>query len=415
MSRIFSLILALCACTSLSTYSKPLAEITHPQPPISNYTVNQKANPVDKSFVAAINNFSYKTTSKIFANNSKNLNYSPLSLYYALALSASGACGKTQNELLTLLGVSDSNILNQQCSNLYQTLYKNGEICRLKIANSLWLNHELYGNKNALNDEFVKNASKYFNASTYSVDFNESASRESMQKWISDNTNNTIEPNFSLDPKESLAIINTIDFYDQWVNRFDKDKSSQDVFYMSSGNKVSCEYMNRTASGSFFKGEGFTRARLGLKKNAIVFILPDEGISPQTLLSSPEKLQNVFEGGKNAFGEVVWKIPKFNFASQLSLVTTLKSLGNISAFDQTADFSKIANNAAFISNIHQETHIAIDEIGVEASAFTEIRYSGATQPEGRADMILDRPFIYAITASNGLLLFVGVCENPVAK
>ena len=35
-------------------------------------------------------------------------------------------------------------------------------------------------------------------------------------------------------------------------------------------------------------------------------------------------------------------------------------------------------------------------------------------PQGRAEMILDRPFIYAITASNGMILFVGICNNPAA-
>ena len=69
---------------------------------------------------------------------------------------------------------------------------------------------------------------------------------------------------------------------------------------------------------------------------------------------------------------------------------------------------------AFISGINQETHIAIDENGVEASAFTQIDYAGAAMPEGRAEMILNRPFIYAVTTSNGMILFVGICNNPVA-
>ena len=42
-------------------------------------------------------------------------------------------------------------------------------------------------------------------------------------------------------------------------------------------------------------------------------------------------------------------------------------------------------------------------------------YAGAALPEGRAEMTLNRPFIYYITAPDGSLLFVGVCENPAER
>ena len=91
----------------------------------------------------------------------------------------------------------------------------------------------------------------------------------------------------------------------------------------------------------------------------------------------------------------------------------LKELGVKLAFESNADFTGITDQMAYISNIQQETHISIDEEGVEASAFTQIDYTGSAMPEGRADMILNRPFIYGITASNGSLLFIGICMNPL--
>ncbi|MEL7570921.1 MAG: serpin family protein, partial [Eubacteriaceae bacterium] len=96
------------------------------------------------------------------------------------------------------------------------------------------------------------------------------------------------------------------------------------------------------------------------------------------------------------------------------LIITLQSLGIKSAFLSDADFSGITDGLTFISNVTQHTHIAIDENGVEASAFTQIDYCGAARPDGRAEMILDRPFLYGITSSNGTLIFIGVCYNPSA-
>jgi serpin B len=67
---------------------------------------------------------------------------------------------------------------------------------------------------------------------------------------------------------------------------------------------------------------------------------------------------------------------------------------------------------AYITDVIQETHIGIDEDGVEATAYTQVNFFGAMPPNGRADMILDRPFIYGIITHDDTILFIGVCENP---
>ena len=77
----------------------------------------------------------------------------------------------------------------------------------------------------------------------------------------------------------------------------------------------------------------------------------------------------------------------------------------------SSELARLSDGIAFIDNISQDTHIAIDEKGVTASAFTEVQYAGAMIPEGRADMTLNRPFIFGIQHS-GVLLFIGVCDNP---
>jgi len=48
---------------------------------------------------------------------------------------------------------------------------------------------------------------------------------------------------------------------------------------------------------------------------------------------------------------------------------------------------------------------------VEAAAFTEIAWAGAALRQGRAEMILDRPFLYAIR-HRGQVIFVGICGKP---
>ena len=81
-----------------------------------------------------------------------------------------------------------------------------------------------------------------------------------------------------------------------------------------------------------------------------------------------------------------------------------------------ADFTPLSDTKPlFISGVSQKANISIDEKGVEATAYTDIRYAGAAPPNGRAEMILNRPFIFILTGSDNIPLFVGIINNPNAN
>ncbi len=370
----------------------------------------REANPIEESFLTALNEFAWKTTAEFFAGSEGNVNYSPLSLYYALSLAASGAEGQTAQELLALLGVEDKETLSTQCGNLYRLMYTDNEIGKMKLANSLWLSKQV-----DFNDSYVENAAKNFYASSYHVDFADKKTGGLMSQWVANQTNGTLSPEFSSSSQQIMAILNTVYFKDEWTSRFLEDKTAKDTFYLADGSTVECDFMNKVDSSAIFKkGEGFTSAELSLKNaGGVIFILPDEGVTPQELLADAAMVQNVFEGGERFAGKIIWQIPKFDFGSSFKLVDGLKALGVQEAFEESADFSKITDDMAFISDVRQETHIAIDEKGVEASAYTVIEYCGAMLVTEEAHMILNRPFIYGIYSNQGTLLFVGICENPV--
>lgn len=377
----------------------------------------RNANEVSEDFHSAFDEFSYQTASQIIQGSEKNQLYSPISLYYATALATMGARGTTQEELLDLLGMPDLTSLEEQCGNAYRLMYADNEIAKLKIANSLWLDREANGMEVTFQEPYLNTAKDQFYASVYAVDFSDPKTGDLMGTWISQQTNGTLEYEFDPDPMQIMSILNTIYFYDQWTDRFNEDKTAEDEFVLSNGQTVICDFMNsRYGSHGFVKGEGFTRSALGLKEaGSMVFILPDQGISTDELLSSPERIRSLFESGERQNGEVIWQVPKFSYGTSMKLVDAMKALGVVEAFSDTADFSGLVNVQAFISDIQQKAHIAIDENGVEASAYTEIAVAGAAMPEGRAEMILDRPFIYGIQSRYGDLLFIGICNNPTLE
>lgn len=368
-------------------------------------------NPVEDAFISAVQSFSYNTASKLLATSETNINYSPLSLYFPLSLAATGAKGETQTELMTLLGVEDANFLSKQCGNLYRQLYTDNEIGQLKIANSLWIARDF-----PLKQEFANNAAKNFYTSSFQVDFKDQKTGTEMGKWVSNQTNNVLAPQIEVSPSQILSILNTIYFTDEWIDRFSPSATKSDEFKDSQENVIICDFMNSIRDQAFARGNDFTRASLSLKNgNRMVFILPDEGVSPQDLVATPQTMKEAFEGGEGFYGPVTWKVPKFSFDSKLKLKDTLSSLGVNLAFMQDADFKEMTDEQAFISQISQQTHIAVNEKGVEAASFTQIDYAGSAMPKEEAYMILNRPFLYGICAGDGTLLFVGICENPVGE
>ena len=417
---------------NLENYA-PLLEVFYPEAyAYDDFDASRdirEQNPLSEDFLNAVSNFSFQTASSILAENGagENVNYSPLSLYYALAVATSGAGGETGDELLELLGMTDAATLNEESGNLYRRLFFDNEFGKLLIANSLWLDDDMNGEEIAYKDEFVQSAARNYYASSHNVDFADPTTAEAMAEWIAEKTEGTIAAELEIDPEQIFSIINTIYFCDQWIDGFDSDQTAPGIFHLADGGKVETDFMHSSYfSATFARGEGFTRSSLSLKnENRMVFILPDEGVSVHDLLASPEKLEAAFTGGRDSWGEVIWQIPKFSYSTKLDLNETLQGLGVESAFTSEADFTGITEHQAFINDVSQETHIEINEEGVVASAYTHIAFPGTGMPEDRAEMILDRPFICGITkpvafaTADGYegvdtLLFVGICENPTS-
>lgn len=257
------------------------------------------SNLVRKDSASSINKFSYKSAAQVLNNSKTNGCYSPISLYFALALAANGANGKTSDELLMLLGSEDKAKLTRQCGNLYRALYKDSQTTKSKVADSLWLDKEISGQTVTFKDSFLKNAADDLYASVYTVDFADKSAGKAMSKWISQNTNGNITPEFKVNPEQIMCILNTVYFYDEWTDRFDAEDTKTDTFYLDNNEKVLCKFMNMTNFSQIFcKGNGYIRSSLQLKgSGSMVLILPDKDIDVSSLLSSKEKIEEIFSQG----------------------------------------------------------------------------------------------------------------------
>lgn len=366
-------------------------------------------NVIDDEYEEMMANFSYESASRILFESDENKCYSPVSLYMALSLLASGASGENEEEMLTLLGMPNKEKLHEENAKMFRRLYKDNEIEKLKIANSLWLSDDAI-----FHDDYIISAKDNFYASLYSVDFEDEITNDLMSTWIYENTNEMLLPEIKTDPEQLMTILNTVYFKNEWSDRFNKAANTINKFYLTDGKEVECEYMNMTYHArKFIRGDNFTSASLNLKGGSkMMFVLPDKEISVDELVSSPKLLASMLTKESDSYGKVIFQIPKFSYDDNNKMKDLLFDMGMKSPFELGNQFKDITDDIIFISNISQDTHISIDEKGVEAAAFTQIDLCGAMPPNDNvAEMVLDRPFIYVVY-DHGVILFIGIVNNP---
>lgn len=391
------------------------------------YRIKLEENQISDSFREGLNRFAYESAVQVLKEAEGNANYSPLSLYYALAMAGTGADGKTYEEITGLLGTKNREELVNQCGNIYRYLrYQQGfrEVYQeayepslgeekkpeILIANSLWTDNEL-----ELKEDYVKQMTDQFYASVHKVSFRDDQTWKDMGQWIKEKTNGVLEPELTKQEETVMALINTLYYYGSWEDKFPKEATKPDAFTLSDGTKVTTDFMNMTVTGyPYREGDGYRASRINTGNNtSMVFVLPEEGHDVSELYASPEKLEEVLNGEYETM-EVNWKMPKFSFGSSMRLVDTLKALGAVELFGEQADFGQMTDAQVLVSDVIQETHIGVDEEGVEGAAYTMMALAGCPLIEETkiGDMMLDRPFLFGIHSDEAGWLFIGAMLNP---
>lgn len=364
---------------------------------------------LDQESAAPVLTFADRTAEAIFTN-SENRVYSPISLYAALAMLTEVTDGDTRQQVMALLGAADSETLRQTVRDLWMSVYLDDgrSVCRL--ANGAFLR------ENAdVKQEAVDALADWYYASSYRVPMGTAEADEAIAGWLNQNTGGLLSEetgNIRTDGNDLLRLYNTIYYKSGWQDAFKSSQTKQDTFTAANGAKQKTEFMHRTESGSYRKGDGYTAAPRSLNYGRMVFVLPDEGVTPESLLQRQGFLAELT--GDYSAAELVWSVPKFDVKSSTELNEMLQSLGVTDAFDMAeADFTPLTDNGAFLSSAMQAARVKIDEEGVEAAAYTEIVCADSAMMEvpPTVEMDLDRPFLFVIFDNSNVPLFVGTVNT----
>ena len=399
-----------------------------PVVPISEGDDIEPEEPTDLSLpdVSCYADFAHVLCASLIDGKS-NRNFSPISVYLALAMLTEGAGSVTRAELLRLLGCESIEQLRGVVAGMLETLSIDEDTSKLDLHNSLWMAKDVNGLPVEFNDAFLTELAETYRSEANTVEFGKQSASQQIADWVRTQTRDKIklDPSaFQFEPSTIAVLINTIYLKDNWAQSFSETSTEPGAFYglneKGQPETMTVDYMRRFDKNCVVsQGDGWLRYRVYLSRIGYVsFVLPDEGVSLDHLLGSPEALDKLLHQGVDKAFDVSLMIPKFSFQDKAELTALLASLGLLHCFNPGADFTNMCDASCMVDSVLQESFIGVDENGVEAAAYTMITMRNtAFSPveRERLDFHLTRPFLYAIESHDGTLLFVGTVTEPSAS
>jgi serpin B len=375
----------------------------------------------------------------------KSFIFSPLSIQYALGMTANGASGETLAQMLGALGFWDKNqelvssdiqAMNSLCNKLLNELPAVDLDVKLQLADAILVN-DLY----PLHPDFKQLVESTYYAAVENMSFNDPtyvAAR--INEWASRNTNGLINKMLEasdIDPSALAFLMNALYFKAPWVPRnsdplFMKESTRDQEFFTGGCDATIVPTMHTYRNFRYADLDSFRVLEIPYAsgKFAMYILLPEGEYGGDM----PEAMPYIytFSSLLKDFPTLDWKailskldyrtvnlsLPRFETSSSYSLNEALQKLGMTQAFTSAAQFDRMFADPAVqacIDMVIQKARISVTEWGTEAAAVTVVgmKESSAYNPEPPVDFICDHPFAYLIAEkTSGTILFAGAyCGN----
>jgi len=360
--------------------------------------------------------FGSRLLQQLLQRNEPNVFVSPASLELALAMAAAGAQGETLAAFEHTLGV-DVRLAASRAKRLFASLGALPAGVAVEFANSIWARSGL-----PLSASYAVAMRESYRAEVRNLNFASPGAATLVNDWATRATHGQIRRVVdSIDPNSILALVNATFFHGLWEDHFDPDETVDREFTTGSGGLTEVQMMRKSASFNYTEDPNLQAVRLPYKEGrfSLLVILPRESLSPAAFhdIAAPSSLSRIMASLEDRPGAL--SLPNVRLTYAADLKAELLEMGLAPAFAVDADFSPIFEGAvpAYISKVLHKTRLDIDEKGTTASASTfmglTIGETVAIKPQTPFEMIVDRPFLVALTErETDLLLFLGVIGDP---
>jgi serpin B len=384
-----------------------------------------------------------------------NLVFSPASISTALRLVLLGARGETAAQIAAALHMTipDGAAPALQAARELQAVSASlsdlaaGDLT-LRAPNAMWVQSGL-----PLEPGFIAAVTAAAAVAVRDADFREAAeqARQEINQFIAEQTAGKIVGLLSpgvVSTATSMVLASAVYLKAAWARPFPAGATQDAVFYLGSGrpgpgqpdpgSQVTVPTMRLRARLPYLRGDGYQAVELPYAgtRLGMVIVLPDPASGPESggpaatgpAATGPGQLlaggvgHDAGPGGLRAGlapRQVILALPRFKVTSGFALRPVLAALGMPLAFTDDADFSGItAAQRLRIDEVVHQAYIDVNEAGTEAAAATAVVMTASARlakPDPPVQMIVDRPFRFAITdLRSGLPLFLGRVTDPTA-
>ncbi|MBE6615478.1 MAG: serpin family protein [Ruminococcaceae bacterium] len=342
---------------------------------------------------------------------------SPLNVYLALGMLTEVTDGQSREQILQVLGADSMETLRSRADSLWNANYCDDGALTSVLASSMWLDRHMQ-----YHTESLEKLASVYRASAYQGDMGDPAYDSMLQDWLNEQTGGLLEEsvkNLHMDPETILALASTVYYRGKWGSEFQAENNEERIFHSPAGD-MECTFMRQTdMHGVYYWSEQFGAISRRMEEGGRMwFILPDEGVEMDAILQS-DALYDLLDPSCDWTDQKTLKIhqyiPQFDVSSDQDLRKGLAAMGITDVFDAAeADFSPLTDRKGVsLSQVKHAVRVAIDEEGVTAASYVAMMMAGASRPPAEEmDFILDRPFLFALTGTDDVILFMGVVNRP---
>lgn len=382
---------------------------------LTSDTEEKKDIDVNIASYDSIHDFSYELLKHNL--DQENPVLSPISAYFALAMTGNGAKGETLDEFHKLLGIN----LDSLPYEILHGLQREEEGMTVSFANSAWVDEQLQAA-----DTYLEAVESYFDAEVYQQKLSTQQAMEDMNIWVNAKTNGLIPAmiNEPLDGDTRLVLFNTIYFNGKWKAPFKGYDSRNFDFTTEDGNVTTAPMMQMYETDQLYvKNDIAEGVILPYKDEDLVFLalMPADEITVREMYEQLtwEDISKFLVREETTLCNL--RLPKFEVTFEKELNQSLKDMGLKRAFDGSlSDLSGLGTTTSgdnlFISLVKQKAILILDEEGTEASAATmvEVKEECAVEYDvPPVNLYFDNPFLYMIVdKTNDIPLFVGIMDAP---
>lgn len=412
--------LLLWACAKNVIVSQPIT-VSFPEP--ANEITKVDLDDTQKGYAKAGNEMAFRFLEQMYRQD--NLILSPLSLQFALAMTANGANGETLQEIIGFLGYGREGIevLNDYSKKLMEQLPAVDLAVKLRLTDAILVNNEF-----PLLPSFQQNVQHFYYAAVENMDFSNPVQvADNINEWASRSTDGFIDKVLGPDDISAQAaayLMNALYFKAQWAGSdydpmFREWNTAEDKFTRLDGSVRQVPYMRNTRQHLYAQMDGYQVLALPYAggKYYMYILLPDQNQLDELVKKLPQISWSSILSSLERDAEVEVKLPKFDIENRFSLTDALQAMGVKKAFQPgVAEFAHmfqpIDNSYFWIEKVIQKARISVAEWGTEAAAVTVVEMAGNAAPgPGEPKKVYfhaDHPFLFILGEStSGTILFEG--------